>query len=306
LLFSITIIWHTSAQPPRLFCPLQDPTCWCIPEGNDPCPDRGLRESDYEYFKDARLITFLKSLKLQNPSQFNQFSPSGCNPYPAVAEAIGAKVCNLPQRDANDAVCVFSITNRACRDRTYKLQTMAESSVAQVRRAVLTHEGPCGACSSASDLARWFNFSLDAVAYQCGAGPYVAGLKGKTYLQNVTACFEAAGFSPACAFVWASNAYNSQLANCAPICREYAESVIPQPPNVPLDCWLHPCLQCDEDASGEIFAAFAGRTRRRSGILTYLRPPRNPIPGIQVLPFGLKRNCTDTANISQNVSICPR
>jgi hypothetical protein len=46
-----------------------------------------------------------------------------------------------------------------------------------------------------------------------------------------------------------------------------------QPYNLPPNCVLNDCLQCDEDNAGPHFKRFAARTRRRSGAaLCCLRP----------------------------------
>ena len=67
----------------------------------------------------------------------------------------------------------------------------------------------------------------------------------------------------------------------------------------PPQCALNECIHCDEDRSGPVFAAVAGRTRRASGLLSFIlrpcaqltildhtdpcscRPPPTPLSGRQ-------------------------
>ena len=56
----------------------------------------------------------------------------------------------------------------------------------------------------------------------------------------------------------------------------------------PGTCNLNTCLSCDEEKSGPIFAQFAGRTRRSSGIVT-VTPAGSAF-------VGLKRECDTVAN----------
>ena len=70
----------------------------------------------------------------------------------------------------------------------------------------------------------------------------------------------------------------------------------------PPQCALNECIQCDEDRSGPVFASVAGRTRRTSGLLSFIvrpcaqltildhtdpcsyRPPPTPPPTPWTLP----------------------
>ena len=53
-------------------------------------------------------------------------------------------------------------------------------------------------------------------------------------------------------------------------------------------CELNDCLQCDEDKSGPIFQHFAGRTRRRSGLLSAIvRPCKSLEVSSSINPYDL-------------------
>ena len=83
-------------------------------------------------------------------------------------------------------------------------------------------------------------------------------------------CLADLGLTPACAETWLYNAQNTRE-GCELVClRAWAFG---WPANKP-DGSLNDCLQCDEDKSGPVFKAVAGRTRRRSGLLSAItRPP---------------------------------
>ena len=118
------------------------------------------------------------------------------------------------------------------------------------------------------------------------------------------------------------------LAGCAQLCQAYLEpylaladpTLIAQcalfgiPPNVSPglydpsnSCNLNECLTCDEEESWKIFALFAGRTRRSSGLVTVSDSPI-PIDPMDLTKgvisggfLGLKRPCGTVADIGQNL-----
>ena len=73
-------------------------------------------------------------------------------------------------------------------------------------------------------------------------------------------CLTALGFDLPCAQIWAYN-----TAHTRSVCLDICAPILYQPYNQP-DGTLNACLQCDEDQSGPVFKAVAGRTRRNCGI----------------------------------------
>jgi len=62
---------------------------------------------------------------------------------------------------------------------------------------------------------------------------------------------------------------------------DLVESQPPPPPNGPAPaCIMNDCLVCNEQASAAIFDRFAGRNRRRSGLLSTVAYPCGSIPNI--------------------------
>ena len=80
-------------------------------------------------------------------------------------------------------------------------------------------------------------------------------------------CLLELGFTPACASIWAYNVEHTR-AECQEICIE----LLSEPYHAD-DGSLNACLQCDEDRSGPVFKALAGRTRRNSGLASALCRP---------------------------------
>ena len=144
----------------------------------------------------------------------------------------------------------------------YRLQTHASVEVARDAGGRITHGGGCGRCSSLQDLAVYAGTpDLTTPVRECGIEGFVTGHEG-----NV-ACLEALGFSPACADIWARNtAYTREV--CLDVCLELLGAPYHDDDGDP-----NACIQCDEDLSGPVFKAVAGRTRRNSGLPTALCRP---------------------------------
>ncbi len=163
------------------------------------------------------------------------------------------------QPDAN-AVCAVMVTGAD----TYRLETFAEATAAESIEAAttaggfITHGGACGACSSLADLEVYARIpdQTDPIR-NCASENLGAPV------EDVDACIQGAvGFSPPCARAWAYNTLND-AEHCREIC---LISMLDLEPYNQQDGSLNSCLQCDEDVSGSVFKATAGRTRRNSGL----------------------------------------
>lgn len=215
--------------------------------------------------------------------------------------------------------CAFEYEGPVCRRREYSLVEMEQTSKSgkSAKDAKgATHTGSCGVCSSAQDLAT--NLS-PTVLQDSGACSTQAAIMIQnpsnfpTLLPSTTMCYQALGFSDDCAFLWASNSVNILMelsvvtqskdpsgayppyegpASCV-ACHDLDCSANPLnpaclSPTVPGTCDLAPCVACDEEASGPVFLAYAGRIRRNSGI----------VGGV------IKRPCAVIADIDQPDRSC--
>ena len=158
------------------------------------------------------------------------------------------------------AVCAVDALDAAAG--TYRLATFASADEAAAAGASVTHGGACGLCSTLADLAVYAGIpDLTDPVRQCG----LEGVLGE--FDDTVACLEGLGFTPPCALVWGWNARHTQGACLTPCL-----ALLNDPYHNP-DGSLNACLQCDEDESGDVFKAVAGRTRRNSGLATALCRP---------------------------------
>jgi hypothetical protein len=93
------------------------------------------------------------------------------------------------------------------------------------------------------------NDDLTAPVRNCGFGP-----------STDVACLQQLGFDLPCAQAWKYDTDHTRSV-CLDICAPVLYAAYNDP-----DGALNPCIQCDEDRSGPVFKAVAGRTRRNSGI----------------------------------------
>jgi hypothetical protein len=150
----------------------------------------------------------------------------------------------------------------------YRLSTFADGAGARTSGFAVTHFGACGTCSTLQDLAVYLEKpDLTTPVRGCGI---------KWGASARLRCLETLGFSPACAQTWMYNVENTRQ-HCFSVCLwSWVEGEAPTRE----DGRLNACLQCDEDRSGPIFKAAAGRTRRNSGIHSSIPRPNDQIAPI--------------------------
>lgn len=186
-----------------------------------------------------------------------------------------------PEPEVSTGVCAVVVVNAS--EKQYRLQGFSSVAEAEGAGAIVTHHGPCGQCSSLQDLAVYLETrDLGTPVRACGflniAAPF----------SDLEDCIRDLGFSDACANIWAYNARNTQ-AECFEPCIESILSElllgVPIPYNNP-DGSLSPCIACDEAISGPIFKAYAGRTRRNSGVASGIcRTCEGVVPVAHDYPF---------------------
>jgi hypothetical protein len=100
--------------------------------------------------------------------------------------------------------------------------------------------------------------------------------RGVTNETDGLECYKDLGLTEECAKIWNYDGiYDSEV--CLTACLGHIQSDNNGPPPT---CDLNPCLQCDEDKAGPLFSAFAGRTRRRSGLQSEIIRPCDSIARI--------------------------
>ena len=159
-----------------------------------------------------------------------------------------------------DGVCGVVATDAAAR--RYRVETFAGEAEVKSAGGWLTHHEACGTCSTLQDLSVYAaNPDLGAPVKQCGVDTFGMGFEA-----NVR-CLEALGFTRPCAQIWAWNTANTR-SKCLDPCVRFGGDAYHL-----ADGGLNACLACDEEKSGPVFKAVAGRTRRNTGIASAICRP---------------------------------
>jgi hypothetical protein len=182
-------------------------------------------------------------------------------PYPPITSDPYASPA--PPDDPPGTICAVLPGTADAGPRPYTLVTYASESDARAAGASPTHFGHCGVCSTLSNLAVYMRENdLTGPVRDCGLKGFGDGGEDA----NV-ACLQALGFDLPCAQAWYWDTVHTRTVCLAPCIAE-----IKNPYQLP-DGALNTCVQCDEDQSGPIFKAIAGRTRRNSGLPNALCRP---------------------------------
>jgi hypothetical protein len=178
------------------------------------------------------------------------FAPLTSDPYAGAA----------PGDPSDVGVCaVVWIADGGARPHDYRVETFASEDAARAAGARVTHFGRCGLCSTLADLAVYMRENdLSAPVRDCGLR---AAPDGGTAFDADVDCLRGLGFTLPCAQIWAYNTQHTR-AKCLSICIEHLFDKY----NLPDGGALNACLRCDEEQSGPVFKAVAGRTRRNTGL----------------------------------------
>lgn len=213
------------------------PRCTC---GDEPW--------DAPLYSDAEVEQLLSWELLDPPA------PLAADPYDAPA----------PPEPGAEVVCAVLADPPGAR--SYRLVTYESSLEAQTAGATPTHQGPCGLCSPLPNLAVYMRHpDLTDPVRQCGldhaAGPPDAHIE----------CLMALGFDLPCAQIWYFNTLSTRQK-----CLDPCIAALGQPYHL-TDGSLNACLVCDEEQSGPVFKAVAGRTRRNTGLPNAMCRPCNEV-----------------------------
>ncbi len=187
-------------------------------------------------------------------------------PYPALTKDPYSEAA--PAAPPAGTVC--GMRPEPGQDKRYRLVTYSSPQAAKDAAAIVTHAGACGVCSTLKDLAVYMRENdLTAPVRECGLTHATGSAE-----QHV-ACIEALGFDRPCAQIWYFNSIHTRG-----LCAEPCFAALSAPYNQ-TDGSLNACLQCDEDKSGEVFKAVAGRTRRNTGIANAIARPCSEVHRIE-------------------------
>jgi hypothetical protein len=177
-----------------------------------------------------------------------------------------------PEPVPEGTVCGVVVVDEAAG--RYELATFGSEAAATEAGAILTHHDACGRCSTLQDLAVYAEtLDLTAPVRQCGVENFGDH-------EGTVNCLEALGFTLPCAQIWAFNTAHTRD-QCLSICASLLDAPYHEP-----DGSLNACLLCDEEQSGPVFKAVAGRTRRNTGIASALcRPCEEAKPVAHAYPW---------------------
>jgi hypothetical protein len=165
-----------------------------------------------------------------------------------------------PPPEPPDAAAVCAVIVEGSGD--YRVESFPSEAAALEEGASVTHAGTCGLCSSLADLAVYMETpDLTAPVRECG----LQGIREGD--ARTRECLLELGFTAPCAEIWYYNTLHTRS-----VCARDCFALIGAPYHNE-DGSLNACLQCDEDLSGPVFKAYAGRTRRNTGLATAMCRP---------------------------------
>jgi hypothetical protein len=185
-------------------------------------------------------------------------------PEPLTSDPYDKPQENVPQHDKFCGVILDSEDSNQ-----YSIETFETLADLESAGAILTHYGACGKCSTLQNLATYILVGdLTGPVRKCGLDNAIIGGEKK----NIE-CLMNLGFDYPCAQIWYYNT-NHTRGKCWTVCMAALND-----PYHKSDGSLNDCIQCDEDNSGDVFKAVAGRTRRNTGLPAALcRPCYEALP----------------------------
>jgi len=247
-------------------------SCHCITGSDGTCPKTAPKQPS------SIGTSLVDQFSAQVPT--NPFNLT-CNPYedPTCSTSPSQQYSELGE----SAVCALLYEQASVEGEcptTYQMITYPNRSLADSSGAMITHVGPCGVCSTTQDLAAYLRSQdLTTAAKECSKRAFLDELLDETgsdrfgdAVDEGMDCFiNDLGMTESCARIWLHNAWNTGK-ECGVPC--LAADVADFQNNGPSpECKLNQCLRCDEEESGDIFKRVAGRTRRRSGLLSAIARP---------------------------------
>ena len=229
--------------------------CHCN-NGNDTCP------AAPQTVWDEETVQALRTHRPLNPLYL------ACDPFLE-------DNCTLSEAQPSSGVCALHYAEADCQSGDYWLQTYPDADTAAATGGAVTHQGSCGVCSTTQDLAALMaHVDMQTIKSECGLRGM--GLFPGSREQGIL-CFELKGFSRSCAELWMMS-YRHLARSCSGRC---LLAGVTNESYQTEECAPSECVACDEAATGATFARFAGRTRRRSGMVSSIVRPCEEIANVQ-------------------------
>mmetsp|Transcript_27479 Transcript_27479/g.64423 ORF Transcript_27479/g.64423 Transcript_27479/m.64423 type:complete len:407 (+) Transcript_27479:156-1376(+) len=223
--------------------------------------------------------------------------------------------------------------NGSCDDKAYyRIKTYPSRAAAENAGGFVTHVGNCGVCSTLQDLAVYASLDAVGVtspgnfcrrqatsSLENGLSCYLglgmtqdcAKIWADTSWNTASNCFSSCVLNPTLPTFRGdfSDATDFNSTDASPTDKWYnlpvalkdwfnsdetesEKSAIPSNGPAP-ECALSTCITCNDDVSAPIFERFAGRSRRRSGLLSTAARPCGSIPKINQVACPATRPLVD-------------
>ena len=265
LLLAMTAVATRGVETDTMIAP-RCKDCWCLPADGQACPDSAGLTQSYP----ASWVNALRSF-VREDDEFSAALPAVDDCFPFDGLDVNAAmypqstlpVCEAPVQTA-DSVCafVFDEPDVSCTGRTYRVQTFASqaawsAATANVTHSLMIHDGACGVCSNAADMAARVDtlLQMDDIVILC-ATDYLLSADRNTRFETLTQCFQTnAALSAPCAVLWAHFAAANAFL-CPDDCIPTADNQVIY--NDPDTCALTECIQCSATVFEDAFNALAG------------------------------------------------
>lgn len=203
------------------------------------------------------------------PDYFKAITDGTTSPYDIekAAQASGTSSL-LSENDAR--VCGLKVLESG----DYTLQTYESWAAAEADGARVTHKDNCGFCSTMENLAVYMEKpELTVLVRECALVLLEKTGTEREREDRARQCIKDIGFDEDCAWIWFWNSKYTRH-----VCQSVCVALLEAPHHIAggeLQGALNNCLNCDEENSGRVFKAVAGRIRRNTGLPTSMCRPHD-------------------------------
>lgn len=201
------------------------------------------------------------------PDYYAAITDGTTSPYDIEAVAQAAGTTSLPGENG-ERVCGLKVLESG----EYTLETYESWAAAEADGARVTHKDNCGFCSTMENLAVYMEKpELTVQVRECAIE--LVGCSNRACEETARQCIRDIGFDEDCTWAWFWNSKYTRN-QCQGVCMNLLEA----PHHIvggDLTGALNNCMNCDEENSGRVFKAVAGRIRRNTGLPTSMCRPHD-------------------------------
>lgn len=204
------------------------------------------------------------------PNYYAAITDGTTSPYDIEKVAKDAGMTSLLNEN-DDRVCGLKLLENG----EYTLQSYENWALAEADGARVTHKDNCGFCSTTENLAVYMEKPELTVEVRECAMILLRTSEGTEREREDQArqCIRNLGFDEDCAWIWFWNSKYTRN-----VCQNVCVALLEAPHHISggeLTGALNNCMNCDEENSGRVFKAIAGRIRRNTGLPTSMCRPHD-------------------------------